>query len=89
VAQIDAWIRQRRHRTAADSRAVDLELTAHQIEVLDLMADGAGNREVASVVGGAEETVTEHLERGFEKFGVEDSTEAVTNLMRRGTIHID
>lgn len=66
-----------------------VELTAREVEVLELVAKGLSNKEVARVLGRTEETVKVHLKHVFEKLGVEDRTEAVTTALQRGILHID
>ncbi len=66
-----------------------VELTAREVEVLELVAKGLSNKEVARVLARAEETVKVHLKHVFGKLGVEDRTEAVTTALQRGIIHID
>src|ERR1051325_6768152 len=52
-------------------------LTVRDIQVLELLADGKSNKEVAQALGISDETVKSHLKRLFEKLGVTDRTEAV------------
>jgi DNA-binding NarL/FixJ family response regulator len=66
-----------------------IQLSERELEVLGLVAKGLSNKEVARVLGRAEETVKVHLKNIFEKLGVEDRTEAVTTALQRGIIHID
>ena len=66
-----------------------IQLSERELEVLGLVAKGLSNKEIARVLGRAEETVKVHLKNIFEKLGVEDRTEAVTTALQRGIIHID
>jgi DNA-binding NarL/FixJ family response regulator len=66
-----------------------IRLSEREVEVLALVAKGLSNREIARVLGRAEETVKVHLKNVFDKLGVEDRTEAVTTAMQRGILHID
>jgi DNA-binding NarL/FixJ family response regulator len=66
-----------------------VQLSEREREVLELVAKGLSNKEIARVIGRAEETVKVHLKNIFEKLGVEDRTEAVTTALQRGIIHID
>ena len=47
------------------------------------------NREVARVLGRADDTVRIHLKSVFAKLNVTDRTEAVTVAIARGLIHLD
>lgn len=65
------------------------ELTERELEVLQLVARGLSNKEVARVIGRTDETVKIHLKNTFAKLGVADRTEAVTVALTRGLIHLD
>jgi DNA-binding NarL/FixJ family response regulator len=65
------------------------QLSEREVEVLELVAKGLSNRDIARVIGRAEETVKVHLKNIFAKLGVEDRTEAVTTALQRGILHID
>ena len=66
-----------------------VDLTEREVEVLGLAAKGLRNRDIARVIGRAEETVKVHLKHLMAKLGVEDRTEAVTSALRRGIIQLD
>jgi DNA-binding NarL/FixJ family response regulator len=65
------------------------ELTDRELEVLQLVARGLSNKEVARTLGRADETVKIHLKNVFAKLDVADRTEAVTVAIARGLIHLD
>jgi two-component system, NarL family, response regulator len=64
------------------------DLTEREIEVLGLVARGLSNKEVANTIGRTDETVKIHLKNIFAKLGVGDRTEAVTQALTRGLIHL-
>jgi two-component system NarL family response regulator len=64
------------------------DLTEREIEVLGLVAQGLSNKEVARTIGRTDETVKIHLKNIFAKMGVADRTEAVTQALTRGLIHL-
>jgi DNA-binding NarL/FixJ family response regulator len=66
-----------------------IRLSERELEVLALAAKGLSNKEIARVLGRAEETVKVHLKNIFDKLGVEDRTEAVTTALQRGILHMD
>jgi DNA-binding NarL/FixJ family response regulator len=66
-----------------------IDLTAREVEVLQLTAKGLRNRDIARVIGRTEETVKVHLKHIMSKLGVEQRTEAVTLALQRGIIHLD
>jgi DNA-binding NarL/FixJ family response regulator len=64
------------------------DLTAREREVLQHVANGLGNREIAQAIGRSAETVKTHLESIFQKLGARDRAHAVTVALRRGFIHL-
>jgi two-component system, NarL family, response regulator len=65
-----------------------VELTAREHEVLQLVADGLRNKEIAHVIGRSTETVKIHLQGILQKLGARDRTQAVTLALQRGIIHL-
>ena len=84
----------KRHVAAAmaakllDHHASD-KLTAREIEVLEQVARGLRNKEIGATLSIAEDTVKMHIKSILMKLGVNDRTEAVTNALRRGIIHLN
>jgi DNA-binding NarL/FixJ family response regulator len=64
-------------------------LTAREIEVLQYVAKGFGNKEIGVRLGTAAGTVKMHLQNILSKLGASDRTHAVTLAIRRGIIHIE
>jgi DNA-binding NarL/FixJ family response regulator len=54
------------------------ELTTRQRELLDLVADGCTNAQIARRLGIAEGTVRKHLENIYRRLGVSSRTAAIT-----------
>jgi len=71
-----------------DESAIDTveELTPREVEVLRLLADGLGNKEVALRLGISDHTVKFHISSILAKLGAGSRTEAVTLGIRRGLI---
>lgn len=69
-------------------RAQQPSLTDREIEVLDLVARGMRNKELATALGIAEETAHAHMKRIFSKLNVTDRTGAVHVALKRGIIHL-
>jgi DNA-binding NarL/FixJ family response regulator len=65
------------------------ELTAREIEVLKLAAQGLRNKEIAARLGVSVPTAEGHMRNLMTKLDVQDRTEAVTIAIRRGIIHIE
>lgn len=62
--------------------APDVPLTPREREVLDWVAAGKTNRDIAAIVGASPRTVEKHLERIYEKLGVETRTAAAMRASR-------
>ena len=59
-------------------------LTQREREILALLADGFGNKQIAARLGISPNTVKTHLELLFDKLDVSTRTEAVTAAARMG-----
>jgi DNA-binding NarL/FixJ family response regulator len=64
------------------------ELSERELEVLCLMAKGAANKEISAELKIAQSTVKTHITNIFQKLGVNDRTEAVTQALKRGIIRL-
>lgn len=63
-------------------------LSERELEVLRLMAKGAANKEIAVQLSITQSTVKTHITSIFQKLGVNDRTEAVTQALRKGIIRL-
>ncbi|HUO10224.1 MAG TPA: response regulator transcription factor [Phycisphaerae bacterium] len=63
-------------------------LTAREVEVLECVARGMSNKEVAEKLGTAEGTVKIHVQNILAKLGAADRTHAVTIAVERGILHL-
>ncbi|HXF56794.1 MAG TPA: response regulator transcription factor [Actinomycetota bacterium] len=61
-------------------------LTAREIEILQLLAFGHTNKDIAEALFISPDTVKTHLEHIFEKLGANDRTAAVAEALRRRLI---
>jgi DNA-binding NarL/FixJ family response regulator len=61
-------------------------LTAREIQILESVADGKSNKEIAAAMSIAEDTVKTHLRRLFEKLGAADRAHAVAIALRQNLI---
>jgi DNA-binding NarL/FixJ family response regulator len=66
----------------------DERLTAREIDVLQHIAGGRRNREIAEHLSISEETVKVHVKHIMEKLGATDRTSAVAIAVRRGIIEL-
>jgi DNA-binding NarL/FixJ family response regulator len=64
------------------------DLTPREIEVLDQLAKGLANKEIADVLNISEHTTKDHLKNILFKLRAADRTEAVTAAIHRGIIHL-
>ena len=80
-----------RHREVSERLAEyfpRVALTSRETEVLGLVADGLGNKEIAERLGIASGTVKIHIQNILDKLGAVDRTQAVTIAIQRGVLHI-
>jgi DNA-binding NarL/FixJ family response regulator len=71
-----------------DARATQPSLTVREFQVLQLLATGKRNKEIASALGISADTTNAHVKSIFQKFNVHDRTAALAEAIRRGIIHI-
>ncbi len=71
-----------------ESDPSDQILTPREIEVLRMVAEGLGNKEIASRLGISDHTVKFHISSIFAKLGASSRTEAVTVGIRQGLIMV-
>ena len=64
------------------------ELSARELEILCLMAKGSANKEISAELSIAQSTVKTHITNIFQKLGVNDRTEAVTQAIKKGIIRL-
>ena len=65
------------------------KLSAREIEVLELVAKGASNKEIGKSLSISVATVKTHLIHIYGKLGVDDRTAAVTTALEQGIIALD
>jgi DNA-binding NarL/FixJ family response regulator len=62
-------------------------LSSRELEVLELIAAGRSNKEIADLLGITEPTVKGHVSNILSKLSVSDRTQAVTAALQRGILH--
>lgn len=65
------------------------KLSSRELEVLQLVAEGASNKDIASRLHISQATVKSHLIHIFGKLGVSDRTAAVTVALQRGIMRLE
>ena len=71
-----------------EQRASQPTLTVREFQVLELLATGKRNKEIAAALGISGDTASAHIKNIFLKFNVHDRTAALAEALRRGIIHI-
>jgi DNA-binding NarL/FixJ family response regulator len=64
------------------------DLSAREIQVLELIVRGLANKQIAYHLGIAEHTVKNHVKNILSKLGAQDRTQAATAAIQRGIIHL-
>ncbi|MCS6827670.1 MAG: response regulator transcription factor [Caldilinea sp.] len=72
--------------TPLSTTALVEPLTARELEVLRLLAEGLSNKEIAHVLGVSDHTAKFHVNAILAKLGAQSRTEAVVKAMRAGLI---
>ena len=73
---------------ALEASSLSASLSARELEVLELIVKGHGNKQIAYALGIAEHTVKNHVKSILSKLAVEDRTQAATAAIQRGIIHL-
>jgi DNA-binding NarL/FixJ family response regulator len=69
-----------------DEDGVDEPLTAREVQVLELLAEGLPNKAIAARLGISDQTVKFHVSSISGKLGARNRTDAVRRAARRGLI---
>jgi two-component system, NarL family, response regulator DegU len=72
--------------SAAGHKAPIRQLSDREIEVLQFVAEGKSNKEIADILFISEKTVKAHLRTIFRKLEVNDRAQAVAYAMRKGLV---
>lgn len=75
-------------RTAPDGREADMALTARELQVLVLLAEGASNKSIARRLGISAHTAKYHVASLMEKLDAVSRTDAVAHAARLGVLHL-
>ena len=73
---------------ALEAGSLPADLTAREMDVLALIVKGHGNKQIAYDLGIAEHTVKNHVKNILSKLNVADRTQAATEAIQRGIIHL-
>jgi DNA-binding NarL/FixJ family response regulator len=64
------------------------DLSARELQVLELIVAGLANKQIAYTLDIAEYTVKNHVKNILDKLAVQDRTQAATVAIQRGIIHL-
>ena len=64
------------------------DLSAREVQVLELIVQGLANKQIAYTLNIAEHTAKNHVKNILSKLGVQDRTQAATAAIQRGIIHL-
>jgi DNA-binding CsgD family transcriptional regulator len=75
-------------KTPATDMETESQLTPRERDVLELLVDGASNKEIARRLAISVSTVKFHVRSVADKLGADGRAEAVAHALRRGIIHL-
>ena len=84
VAEIEAFLEPKESDAAARGDLPLTDLTAREREVLDAIARGLDNMEIATALGMSEKTVRNHVTRVLDKIGAEHRYQAIVRAREAG-----
>ncbi len=64
------------------------DLSAREVQVLELIVRGLATKQIAYSLNIAEHTVKNHVKNILSKLGVQDRTQAATAAIQRGIVHL-
>ena len=75
-------------RISKDDTAVGMRLTSREIEILNYIAQGYSNKQVAALLDISEGTIKNHVTAILVKLNANDRTDAVVTSIRHGLISV-
>jgi DNA-binding NarL/FixJ family response regulator len=73
---------------ALEAQGASPTLSKREIEVLELVARGLSNKQIAYTLDITETTAKNHVQHILQKLGAQDRTQAATAAIQRGIIHL-
>lgn len=71
-----------------DAQPLPSDLTSREMHVLELIAKGLSNKQIAHALDIAQHTVKNHVKNVLAKLSVQDRTAALSMAIQRGIIHL-
>ncbi len=91
--ELGAWIEQRTGRygsfPAEDQAEAYTPLSPREMEILELVARGASNKDIARRLSISQQTVKNHMTAILRKLRVDDRTQAAVYALRHGWVRLD
>ena len=84
IAEIDSFLKQPLKDSPQQTTLPLNELTERERDVLDVIAQGLDNSEIAAALGMSEKTVRNHVTRVLDKIGVEHRYQAIVRAREAG-----
>jgi DNA-binding NarL/FixJ family response regulator len=78
-------------RMSGDERGIQpllVPISAREMEILELIAQGKSNKQIAQVLFLSDQTVKNHITSILRKLAVNDRTQAVVFALRQGWIQV-
>lgn len=73
---------------AVAAQAPRPDLSAREVQVLELIVRGLANKQIGYTLNIAEHTVKNHVKNILSKLSVQDRTQAATTAIQRGIVHL-
>jgi DNA-binding NarL/FixJ family response regulator len=87
-SQANRWLKSSGRPVPIDNRTTVERITPRELQVLRMLADGLGNKEIAGQLGISDHTAKFHVAQILAKLGASSRTEAVAIGIRRGLVAI-
>jgi DNA-binding NarL/FixJ family response regulator len=77
----------KQHYTDKKDSKTKSPLTERELQILQLLADGSNNSEIAAKLSLSQHTIKTHIGNILQKLSVDDRTQAVVRALREGWVH--
>lgn len=89
VEEAEAWLGERAVAQGGWEGVPMVHLSPREREILELVAQGASNKEIAFRLNISQQTVKNHMTAVLRKLRVEDRTQAAVTALRNGWVRLD
>lgn len=89
--EVTQWLAERRDTMSAalTDQTVWSRLSPREMEILELVAQGSSNKEIAFLLNISQQTVKNHMTAILRKLQVEDRTQAAITALRNGWVRLN